>query len=669
MKMKTNILLMAFICHISTWALTAERTATYDWLTLGKKSGELIVTYKDDNSQSASFEFNDRGRGPKISEHIQFDTNGQVNSFKVTGNSYMGAEVNETFTIENDVAQWSSAEEKGSSKISSPIAYVDSNGTPESTAILIRHVLSQPNNSLALLPSGTASVKHLLTTKVKVNGQEKTVKLMALSGLGFTPSYLWMDKNNQMFAAAYGWMGMTPKGWSSVLADLQKLQDDAEKIFHENLAKQLTKQLPTTVLVKNVSVLDVTQGKLMPKSAVYLEDGIIKAIGDAAIKKKATQTIDGQGKTLMPGLWDMHTHIGLSSGLLQIAAGVTSVRDLANNHEELMANIASFEQGKVIGPHVYKAGFIDKKSPFSAPTGKLAENLGQALEFVDWYAKKGYSQIKIYSSITPAWVKPIAKRVHKHGMKLSGHIPSFMTTEQAVKDGFDEIQHINMLFLNFLADSKADTRTPIRFTLVGDKAGELDLNSKEVEDFIALLKDKKVVVDPTVTIFEGMFLNKSGEINPSYAAIADHLPANVRRGFLASTLDINDKNEANYQKSAQALLVMIKKLHDAGIQLVAGTDGIAGFTLHRELELYVKAGISTADVLKIATIESAKVARQEKTTGSIEVGKAADLILVDGNPLEDISDIRKVIWTIKDNKKYQSSDLYRSIGIESFTSY
>jgi imidazolonepropionase-like amidohydrolase len=365
----------------------------------------------------------------------------------------------------------------------------------------------------------------------------------------------------------------------------------------------------------------------------------------------------------------MHTHIGVSDGLLQIAAGVTSVRDLANNHDELVTNIKSFDQGMVIGPHVYKAGFIDQKSPFSAPTGKLAENLEQALEYVDWYAERGYPQIKIYSSITPAWVRPMAKRIHKHGMKLSGHIPSFMKTEQAVKDGYDEIQHINMLFLNFLAGAKDDTRTPIRFTLVGEKAGDLDLDSKQVQSFIQLLKQKQVVVDPTVTIFHSMFLNKSGKIDPSYTAIADHLPANVRRGFLTSILEINDDNETQYKKSAQALLIMIKKLHEAGIQLVAGTDAIAGFTLHRELELYVQAGISTADVIKIATIESAKVANQEKTTGSIAIGKAADLVLVDGNPLTHIADIRKVIWTIKGNKKYNASELYQSIGIKPFTSY
>ena len=660
---------MTFFCHIASWTLAADRTVTYDWLTLGKKSGELVITYKDDNSQTANFEFNDRGRGPKTSEKIQFDANGQMISFQVTGKSYMGAPVNETFVIEDAVAKWASADESGKLKVSNPVAYVDSNGTPETMAILVRTVLAQPNKTLSLLPSGTASVKQLLTTTVKINEQEKTVKLMALSGLGFTPNYLWMDENDQLFALAYGWMGMTLTGWDSVLAELQKLQDNADKTFHQNLASQLTNNLASTVLIKNVSLLDVTIGEIIPDSAVYLENGVIKEIGDSALNKKATQMIDGQGKTLMPGLWDMHTHIGISDGLLQIAAGVTSVRDLANTHEDLLASIESFDQGSVIGPHVYKAGFIDQKSPFSAPTGQLAETLDQALGFVDWYAERGYPQIKIYSSITPAWVKPIADRVHHHGMKLSGHIPSFMKTEQAVKDGYDEIQHINMLFLNFLAGPEDDTRTPVRFTLVGEKAGDLDLNSKKVRAFIQLLKEKQVVIDPTVTIFHSMFLNKAGIIDPSYASIADHLPANVRRGFLTSTMEINDSNEVQYQKSADALLKMIKQLHDAGIQLVPGTDAIAGFTLHRELELYEQAGISAADVIKIATLEAATVAGQEKSTGSIEVGKAADLILVDGNPLENISDIRKVIWTIKDNKKYNSSDLYRSIGIKPFTEH
>ncbi|MGJ8664422.1 MAG: amidohydrolase family protein, partial [Marinicella sp.] len=601
-----NICLSMLLAYSFAANSAEPKTVTYDWLTLGKKSGELNVTYLAGGLQTAEFEFNDRGRGPKISESIRLDDHGQVISYKVTGNSYMGSDVDESYRLNQGEAQWQSTDEQGRDTVTGPVAYVNSQGTTESLGVMVRYVMQQPNNKLELLPSGQASVEELISTTVKHEDQEKSVKLMALSGLGFTPSYLWLDESNQIFAVAYGWMGMTPAGWGAVLPELQELQDQAEKTFQQNLAQKLTEKLPVSLLIKNVNIVDVKAGTLLNDSAVYLESGIIKAMGEEAKKLTAKSVIDGHGKTLMPGLWDMHVHAGLSDGLLHLAAGVTNVRDMANTHDDLLKTIEAFDHGVVMGPHVYKAGFIDQKSPFSAPTGKLAETLDQALEFVDWYAERGYPQIKIYSSITPSWVKPIADRIHHHGMKLSGHIPSFMKTEQAVKDGYDEIQHINMLFLNFLADDKDDTRTPVRFTLVGEEAGALDLESKEVADFIQLLKEKSIVVDPTVTIFHSMFLNKSGEIDPGYAAIADHLPTNVRRGFLGSELKITAENELKYQKSAAALLVMIKKLHEAGIQLVAGTDAIVGFTLHRELELYAQAGISHADVLKIATIDSAK---------------------------------------------------------------
>ena len=645
----------------------ADKVMNYDWLTLGKKSGQQVVTHHDDGSIVITFEFNDRGRGPATKETIRFNEQGVMTEYSVTGNSYMGAEVAEKFTLSDGNASWQSNEESGSKKITEHTPYLPSNASPATQGLLIQSLLKDADKRLPLLPSGEAVVEVLLTTSVQHEEQEKTLKLVALSGLSFTPLYAWLDEQNQLFAVAYGWMGMTPAGWGGVLDDLQKLQDQADEKFHHSLGKKLTEKMPGSTLIHNVNWVDVKKGRLHENSAVLINNGVITAIGKKASRFKADRNIDAQGKTLIPGLWDMHTHIDISEGLLQIAAGVTSVRDLANKHDDLMQTIDAFDSGRAIGPRVYKAGFIDQKSPFSAPTGQLAETLEEALNFVDWYAERGYPQIKIYSSITPAWVKPMAERIHKHGMKLSGHIPSFMTTEQAVKDGFDEIQHINMIFLNFLAGPEDDTRTPVRFTLVGDKAGSLDLQSKEVEQFIKLLKKNKTIVDPTVTIFHSMFLNKAGKIDPSYAMIADHLPANVRRGFLSSTLDINADNEANYTASAQALLDMIKKLHDAGIQLVAGTDAIAGFTLHRELELYHQAGISTKDVLKIATLDSAAVVGKHKTHGSIEVGKAADLVLLDGNPLDNISAIRNVVWTIKDNNFYDAAQLYLAVGIKPFT--
>ncbi len=237
--------------------------------------------------------------------------------------------------------------------------------------------------------------------------------------------------------------------------------------------------------------------------------------------------------------------------------------------------------------------------------------------------------------------------------------------EQAIKDGFDEIQHINMLFLNFLAGKDDDTRTPVRFTLVGEKAGELDLNSKAVNDFVQLLKKEDVIVDPTLTIFQSMFINKAGEVDPGYLKVVDHLPANVARGFLSSELEINTDNEKQYAASSQALLKMTKKLFDAGVRIVAGTDAIAGYTLHRELELYALAGIPNNDVLKIATVNSARIAGQ-KNVGTVELGQDADLILIDGNPLEDINAIRKVALIVKGSQLFDANEINRAIGIKPF---
>ena len=279
----------------------------------------------------------------------------------------------------------------------------------------------------------------------------------------------------------------------------------------------------------------------------------------------------------------------------------------------------------------------------------------------------GYPQIKIYSSIEPEWVKPIAEEVHKNGMRLSGHIPSYMSAQQAVNDGFDEIQHINMVFLNFLAGPEDDTRTPVRFSLVAEKAGDMDLDADSVNTFISLLKENNVVVDPTVTIFDGMFRHRSGELNPEYAMIADHMPPSVRRSMLGGEMDINDRNAAAYAKSADALLEMIAKLHRAGITLVAGTDAVAGFTLHRELELYHRAGISTQDVLRLATIGSAQVAGVADRTGSIAEGKQADFVLLAGNPLQDISAVRRPVAVFKGDRWYDPAQLYEAIGVKPFT--
>jgi imidazolonepropionase-like amidohydrolase len=238
-----------------------------------------------------------------------------------------------------------------------------------------------------------------------------------------------------------------------------------------------------------------------------------------------------------------------------------------------------------------------------------------------------------------------------------------MSAEQAVRAGYDEIQHVNFLVLNFL-DPKIDTRTPARFSEVAKHAAELDLHSERVKDFIALLKARGTVSDPTLNAFEGMFKAQPGEVDPSLAAVADRLPPQVQRGLYNAGLNPPADQVQRYRDSYRAMQNLVKALYDAGVTIVAGTDAMAGFTLHRELELYVDSGIPAPDALRIATLGAARVMKRDRDLGSAAPGKLADLILVDGDPAARISDIRRVVLTVKDGVVYDPAALWREVGVK-----
>jgi hypothetical protein len=655
------------------WLLTlpamalGQTTVHYDWLTQDEVSGRLELTIHDNGERSTHFEFNDRGRGPSLDEHYRVVDGGLIESFSVEGKAYMGAPVEERFEHGSGTARWHSTLESGT--LESPLHgfYLANDGTPEQLAALARALLAAPDGSLPLWPSGRAGIEKLAVEVLNLDGDRHTVSLYAISGLGFGPSYVWLDEQRELFAISRRWMGLTPQGWSVILPHLAERQETAERQVQQQLASQQTHWLPPAVCLVDFAVLDVDAGRLLPGSTARLQQGRIVAVGgDDSIDCTGLPVIEGGGRTLMPGLWDMHVHLDLADGPLHLAAGVTSVRDLGNDHDRLLDAIGQFEHGDAIGPRVYRAGFIDGRGPFAAPTGNLAASLDEALGHIEQLDRQGYTHIKIYSSIDPDWVGPMAAEMRRRGITLSGHVPSGMNAAAAVRAGFDEIQHINMLFLNFLAGPEDDTRTPLRFTRVAEQAAGLDLESAEVTEFIGLLKRLGTVVDPTVAIFEAMFRHRSGQPSPSFAMIADHLPPNVRRSLLAGYLDIDEENAARYAASANALLQMIRKLHEAGIPLVAGTDSLAGFTLHRELELYAQAGIANAEVLRIATLGAARVVGADHDVGRIAPGYVADLIAVDGNPLEDISAVRRVALTVTGERVYQPAALHRALGIKPF---
>ena len=642
---------------------TAFESLEYNLFFGDNKAGYLKSGLTADGAYRYEMEFNDRGRGPHLVEIIRLNTEGFPENIEILGHNYLKDTVSESFRSNGNKVQWQSTSEQGTVPRTAPAFYVGANSSYGNAELVVRKMLASPYQATDIYPSGKLQITSVSPMSI---GDTLNLKLIEVVGYGFSPTYYWFDTEDRFFAAPSSWLTAIRAGYESLSADLLALQLTREKEYYAKTAAELTQIPERTLVISNVDLFDPKSGENIGNRHVVVKGGIIEAILEAGAElPEESEVIDGTGKTLLPGLFDMHTHLGRSDGILNLAAGVTSVRDLANSFD-LPEIRNEFNDNSVIGPRILvMSGFIDQAGPYAGPIGKIISSLEEGLEAIDFYKERGYHQIKLYSSIDPAWVKPLAEKAHSLGLRVSGHIPAHMLAQQSVEYGYDEIQHINMIALNFMSDT-IDTRTPLRFSMIGKHAHEIDVEGADFQNFVNLLKTRNIVVDPTVSIFEGMLTTTAGEPDPMFVEILDRLPVQVSRGFYSGGLPIPEGQEMQYKASYNNLLEMIRTLHEAGITLVPGTDAMSGFSLHNELENYVKAGISNADVLKMATLTAAEVSGFGEELGSIEAGKWADLILVDGNPLSDISDIRRVVLTVKDGKIYSSKELYEAIGVKHF---
>ena len=639
-------------------------TVRYTVSISGNRAGSEISIREADGALHVLFEFNDRGRGPRVDARITLDAGGLPSSVAITGNDYLKVPVDERFTQSSGTATWTSSAEQGSKPVTRPAFYLPLNAPPGMLAILAGALLRTPERRLDLLPAGEARIGLAGGTVVRRGSESRRVTAYAITGLEFTPSCEWLDEDGTLFAIASGWSSVVREGWEAGLPALSAIQDSLALVRERADARRLGVRPAGPVAFTGATLFDAPAAKLLPRTTVVVEGNRVTAVGpdDQVAIPAGARRIDAHGKTLLPGLWDMHSHMSAVDGPLDIAAGVTSIRDMANDADFLAAKQKQWDEGSAIGPRVVKAGFIDGRGPFQGPSKALVSTVEEALGWVDWYVAHGYEQIKLYSSLDTGFVRPIAERTHAKGLRLSGHIPNHMTATEAVLAGYDEIQHTNMLFLNFLGDS-IDTRTPARFTAVARYGAQLDLGSDSVRAFLRLLKEHGTVVDPTLATFEGMFTANPGEMSEGDSRMAARLPAQLARGLRGGGLPATPEQRERYRAAYANMLRMVKALYDYGIPIVAGTDCSAGFCLQRELELYGKAGIPNAEILRIATWVPAQVMKHADRLGAVAPGKLADLILVDGDPVADIANIRRVSLVMKDGVLFDPAAVYRTLGV------
>ncbi|HWN05594.1 MAG TPA: amidohydrolase family protein [Steroidobacteraceae bacterium] len=664
MKTLTILAALAFAS-----AAGADTALHYDVLHAGKKSGAQKTVIQGDGKIHVSYSYRDNGRGPDIEEDIALLPDGTFRSYRQTGKTTYGAKLDERFSISGKRASWQSPAERGSQALTAPAVYLPSYGSPETSAVIVR-ATQKSGGRLAALPGGELSSERLATTRVGTAGGEREVALYAIRGAGLQPDYIWLEATETMplFASInVGGSHMVVAGFESVTPELERLQQQAETKYLGDLAAKHTQALPQPILIKNVRVFDAKSKALGEPADVYVNDGRIAAIYPAGSPAKDPATVvDGAGRALLPGLFDMHTHEDAWNAALQIAGGVTSSRDMGNDNDYLARLKSDIAAGRAIGPHIEPAGYIEGESPFASRGGFVVASVAEAENAVDWYAERGFRQVKLYNSIKPEWAQPIAAYAHSRGMRVSGHVPAFSRSERVVREGYDELQHINQLMLNFISDPDTDSRTIVRFNLVGDRTRNLDLDSQAVRDFIALLAERQTVVDATMATFEGTWNQQQGDMDPSMAPVAEHLPFATQRAFRKNSTDVSGGKLEIYRASWQRMMQFIGRLHEAGVPLVAGTDSLAGFMLHRELELYVQAGVPAGEAIRIATENGARYSGVLGDRGTVERGKRADLILVDGDPTKNISDIRKVSYVLKDGVGYAPAQIYEAFGIRRF---
>jgi len=595
---------------------------------------------------------------------IETDRSGIPTSEQITGTDSAGRMLEENFSVKNGNATWNNSFEHGQTAFHDDAFYLPMNLNAEHQALLARALLKN-KNGVNLLPAGRAAISQVSQLAVEVAGKSQTVILYSISGTDLLPQYIWLDQRGDFFADSRA----IRDGWEPVSSQLLAAENRVRNEHSAQIAMKLGRRPSKKVVFYNANLFDADTASIRPHQNVTISGNHIESVMPTIPNEQPrnVEIIDATGKTLLPGLWDMHQHVGEREGILDLASGATTVRDLGNGLDTLLSMRKRIDEGLQIGPRIVLAGMIDAPNPAQGSTDVLVTTAEEARAGVDRYADLGYIQIKIYNAIKPAWVPGIIAEAHKRGMRVSGHIPHDMNATECVELGYDEIQHISFVMVNFQPDAKTVSASGMKRFLADYAATErLDLDSKEVQDFTILLKEHHVALDPTLNAMEGIMLPSPSGLSPMYQAFANRLPPQTRRRIavsLGGSLAVEPELAERLRRAFTVVLKLLNKFYQAGIPIEAGTDNFAGFALDRELELDVQAGIPAPQTLQLATLGAARIMHMDDRLGSLAPGKLADLVLVDGDPTRNISDIRNVEFTMKDGLVYRPAELFSELGI------
>jgi imidazolonepropionase-like amidohydrolase len=570
----------------------------------------------------------------------------------------------ENFAISNGNATWVSPVDKGSAAYGAPTYYLAQGGPFLSAAPEIDRLLAARTAGLALLPSGKATFDKVTSLDIEGPQGRKHVDLILVRGTSQTPQPVWVE-GGKFFGTLQG-LALLPAGYEPNLDKMQKAQDAAIAALAPATAKKfLTSDAKRPVLFRNVKIYDADNERFVTGQNVLAANGKIQMVGKMLPKLAAgTRIIDGAGKTLVPGLWDSHMHVGDDfQTVSELALGVTSCRNPGGPIELEVSQRERRNNGTLLAPECFDSVIVDQKGPLVAQGSEAVSSLDETLAAVRKIKANNLTAVKFYTSMNPAWIPPAAKLAHELGLHVHGHIPAGMRTLDAINAGYDEITHIYFATMQAMPNEVvAKSNTTMRLLGPGKYFKDVDLDAEPMKTVIKTMAEKKITLDPTLVVVEGVLLANAGTVTPAYASYVGTLPAATERGFKSGPIPyLPGMTRADAQASVHHMQEYVAKLRRAGVPIVAGTDGF-GMELVRELELYVGGGMTPAEALATATIIPARNVKADKRTGSIKVGKEADLLLVDGDPEKNIGDLRHVDQVMSDGVLMDGDALRKEAG-------
>jgi imidazolonepropionase-like amidohydrolase len=628
---------------------------------------ETYEIRRDGDSITAKidFKFTDRGSEVPLSTTFRGAQDLTPQAFEIKGRTARPVSIDEAVTIESGKVHVRSRDKQTDSDAPDAAYFTISGYAPTTMQMLLVRYWATHGSppQLATLPRGSVKIEPRGQDTIHVGDKDEKLDRYTVEGLIWGRETLWFDSNRNLVAAIttdaeFDHFEAIRDGYESALGDFVGRAGSDNMSALAEISKGIPGSHSATVAIVGATLIDGTGAAPVPDSSVVIENGRIKAVGPRSKVKipKNANVVDAKGKFLLPGLWDMHAHFEqVEWGPIYLAAGVTTVRDCGNEFEFITSVRDSIAQNRGLGPRLLLAGIVDGTGPLALSVQRV-DTPDQARTWVDRYHDAGFQQMKIYSSVKLEEVKAVADEAHRLGMTVTGHVPQGLNAFQTIDAGQDQINHIQYIVDIMHAPFPKDMSRPDRMKAIAD----LNLDSPEAKKALSFLKDHHTVVDPTMALFE-LFTATTAKPPASFEPGVEKIAPELAQPIT----DVEPPSERSEigDKVFSKEIAVLGALQRAGIPIVAGTDqAVPGYSLHREIELYVQAGFTPMEAIQAATIVPARAMHLEKESGTVEKGKRGDLLLLTADPLADIHNTRSVEYVVTNGTMFHTAELWQSVG-------